>query len=188
MLELGCGTGNFSAELIRRFGAHVTGIEYSKEAANVAQKRLNQVYCANLDSFDLKVLDNDFDLIVANDVLEHLIDPWLIIGALREHLSKDGVFITSIPNIRYYGKLLDLLFNDQWKYEAAGILDRTHLRFFTKTTIKEAFMNNGYAINGIWPINTRRGIKKHIQTLKYALSPGLFAQQFVIVARPINQL
>lgn len=143
VLELGCGEGFFGNALKRRYQCHVTGIELFEAAAGPARERLDEVYNESLDGFDFSKLGK-YDLIVANDVLEHLNDPWLVVQQLKEHLTDEGYFVASIPNVQYHQTITGLL-KGRWDYKDCGILDRTHLRFFTRQTASELFARNGYA-------------------------------------------
>ena len=129
-LDLGCATGALG-ELIKRSrpGVSVVGIELDPQMAASAQARLDRVITGDI----LAVLTSDtladeqFDCIIAADVLEHLPDPWTVVEALSERLSDQGVVIASIPNIRHYTTLRTLLFRKYWPYRDRGIHDRTHL-------------------------------------------------------------
>lgn len=87
-----------------------------------------------------------FDTIVFNDVLEHLVDPWQVLRDTVDRLSPDGLVLASIPNIRHYSVLRPLLVQGQFTYREMGILDRTHLRFFTLASACDLFTQAGYEI------------------------------------------
>ena len=102
-----------------------------------------------------------FDLILCLDVLEHLIDPWSVIKKLiYENLREGGTLIACIPNVRYYNVLLPLLLKKEWKYQETGVLDRTHLRFFTKKTILELISSAGLQLDTILSNPVDLSIKK----------------------------
>ena len=123
-----------------------------------------------------------YDLIVANDVLEHLSDPWSVVHIFKKNLTDDGVFIASIPNAQYH-KVLTGLLKGKWEYTEAGILDKTHLRFFTKKSASELFTENGYKIQSIVPINIDKISRTNIlQRLFKVLKPDMYVLQFVIIA------
>jgi 2-polyprenyl-3-methyl-5-hydroxy-6-metoxy-1,4-benzoquinol methylase len=90
---------------------------------------------ANLDKDELDLPEEAFDCIVCNDVLEHLITPWQVLGKLAILLKPGGHFVASIPNVQYWGVLKDLVFEGDWRYADEGVLDVTHLRFFTRRSI-----------------------------------------------------
>ncbi len=101
ILEVGCGSGAFATLLRTVRGAYVVGIEPQPAAAAQAARRLDSVIEGDIDS-SLGLLSCErFDCIVFNDVLEHLVDPWAALAAVRPLLSADGVVVASIPNMRY---------------------------------------------------------------------------------------
>lgn len=182
VLELGCGAGVFGKRLKDDFGCTVEGIELFKEAAEEAATRLDKVHLAELESFDFSSLNKKFDLIVANDVLEHLKDPWSVLSKVRSCLTKDGYVVVSIPNVRYYKVVQSLLFKGEWKYMDSGVLDSTHIRFFTKKSIIEMFDNAGYALVKIKPnIPGPRGHR--VKRLTNKLFEEFCAIQYLVVAR-----
>lgn len=144
-LELGCGNGLFGESLKNKFGAYVVGVERNPEAARAAATRLDRAICADIDDVSfLAEFGPEFDLIAANDLLEHLVDPWKIVREIRTKLTDDGYVIASIPNVRVVSRRLAL--KGAWDYQDAGVLDRTHLRFFTKRTMTDMFSQAGFQI------------------------------------------
>lgn len=143
VLDVGCGAGYFGAFLKESDKAEkVYGIELFKDAADEAAKHLDGVLCADLDTLNLSTLSNEwgvhaFDVIVCADVLEHVKNPWGVLAGLTELLAPNGKIIVSLPNVRHWSVLLPLLLRGRWDYQDAGIMDRTHLRFFTKSTMSQ---------------------------------------------------
>ncbi|SFM05302.1 class I SAM-dependent methyltransferase [Pelosinus propionicus] len=176
VLELGCGAGNFSATLKEIYGCYVVGFEIFPSAAEQAKTKLDEVIVTSIDGYNFSHLGK-FDLIIANDVLEHLIDPWAVIDRLYDNLSDTGSFIGSIPNIRQYKIITNLLLHGKWEYANEGILDRTHLRFFTKQSIIDAFRK--YEIVELTCLSKLRTLSKRIQ---YKLWPDLLTNQYCVVA------
>src|ERR1051325_5489453 len=107
-------------------------------AAEEAAQKLDRVLCAPFDE-RLALPEGAFDCIFCNDVLEHLADPYSALRYCRRLLTPEGVLIASIPNIRYFPVLFQLLVKKNWQYEDHGVMDRTHLRFFTKNSILATF-------------------------------------------------
>lgn len=181
VLELGCGAGVFGAKLKEIFGCHVVGIELFPEAGRMAMKCLDKVYIESLDTFDFSQLGK-YDLIVANDVLEHLIDPWNVVLELRNHLNEDGYFMASIPNVSHHQVLTGLL-KGRRRYEDSGILDRTHLRFFTRETAVKLFTDNNYKIHTCVPINKEKLKKTNIwHQFLHIILPDIHTLQFEVIA------
>jgi len=124
-----------------------------------------------------------FDTILALDILEHLRDPWVAITALAEHLRPGGRLLVSVPNIGCYRVLLPLIFRDDFDYKDADILDRTHLRWFTRrSTIALATTPPGMVVETVehdpYPIR-----HKLANALTLGLLPRLLAQQWLVMAR-----
>lgn len=130
-LDIGCAAGLFARSLMDRNGAEVWGVEPDNNAAREAGERLYRVINSTIEDAIDKLPDTYFDLIVANDVLEHLVDPEVCLKRLLPKLKADGQFLCSVPNVRYYKHLRELIVHGDWEYREEGILDRTHLRFFT---------------------------------------------------------
>lgn len=182
VLELGCGEGNFSLLLKQKYSCHTVGIDLCVDAIAKARDKMDDVYASSIEEFDFSTLGM-FDLVIANDLLEHLKDPWSIVATIKEHLHDDGYFVASIPNVQHH-KVFTQLLKGNWQYKEAGILDRTHLRFFTKKTMIDLFKNAGYTIESITPINVDHVKKRNIlQALFKFFIPDMYAVQFTIVAQ-----
>lgn len=138
VLEIGCGSGATLGWLRQQKGAtHTVGVEIAESAAKTARNVVDEVYCLDFEHHDLPGDDQQFDLILCLDVLEHMVDPWAVIDRLASrYLDTGGALVVSLPNVRHYSVVLPLLFGGRWDYEDAGLLDRTHLRFFTKASAK----------------------------------------------------
>lgn len=132
VLDAGCGFATTSAH-IQKLGNEVTGIEESPVACDVARQRIAHVVNADLQHADLG--SDQFDVLIFADVLEHL--PWPV-GVLRRYLqwlAPGGSVIVSLPNVGLWSVRLSHLLGN-WQYEETGVLDRTHLRFFTRSTAR----------------------------------------------------
>jgi len=146
---VGCTTGTTGARLRELHpGLSVLGVELDPEMAEVAKGNLDEVLVGDIS----EVLDRGgitgqrFDSIILADVLEHVAEPWDLLGRLVKHLEPGGTVITSIPNVRHFTTLLTLLFAKRWPYRDRGIHDRTHLRFFAQRNVKELFEGAGLTI------------------------------------------
>lgn len=155
ILDVGCGAGEFGNALKSRRQVEVWGVELSQQAADEAQTKLDRVIVGSIDD-TLPLPDGYFDCIVFNDVLEHLVNPWAVLNKIKAFIKPNGHVIASIPNVRYFENVKQLLIHKQWKYEDYGILDKTHLRFFTIASIKEMFITCGYSVNTIEGINGKQ--------------------------------
>lgn len=147
VLDVGCGAGALGAALkAERPGLEVVGLEGFPEAAARARERLDEVVCLDLDGLD--ALPDDFgvfDAMVFGDVLEHLRDPARLLRTLRGALAPDGVIVCSIPNVKHWTVLMPLLVHDRWEYQDAGLLDRTHVHFFTLEEINLMLTECGFS-------------------------------------------
>lgn len=159
ILDVGCGEGYFGEELQRKNKAKVWGIEVINKIAKQAEKKLHKVLQGDISKIMISLPKSYFDCIIFNDVLEHMVDPYTILEKSKKLLKKDGIVVCSIPNIRYYEILKEIILHKQWKYREQGILDKGHLRFFTKRSMTEMFEELGYEIviiEGINPIQSRQ--------------------------------
>jgi 2-polyprenyl-3-methyl-5-hydroxy-6-metoxy-1,4-benzoquinol methylase len=148
ILEIGCAGGALGAALKARQNCRVTGLEYVAEAAARAEPRLDRVIIGDCETLDLDALfgPGEFDCVVAADVLEHLRDPELLLERLKPFLAPDAAIVASIPNVRN-GGVLQSAVEGSWTYQDAGILDRTHLRFFTRREIEAMFARLGCSVD-----------------------------------------
>lgn len=146
ILELGCGEGMFGSYLRDKMSTEVWGIEIETKFATKAKKNLDKVYIGDAETIIKKLPAKSFDVIVANDVLEHMVDPYSVLKEAKRILKKDGVVVSSIPNMRNYHVLHKLVRQGQWEYEESGILDRTHLRWFTYKSIIKMYEDLGYEV------------------------------------------
>lgn len=149
VLDVGCGKGGFGISARRRLGekATIVGIEPVHSSADEA--RSTGVYSEILEGYFPDVLDSSdvkYDLIVFNDVLEHVVDPWHVLETCSGRLAEGGILGAVIPSVQYAPVIWGLL-KGRWDYKDTGVLDRTHLRFFTKATVRELFESNGYSVN-----------------------------------------
>jgi 2-polyprenyl-3-methyl-5-hydroxy-6-metoxy-1,4-benzoquinol methylase len=99
---------------------------------------------------------NQFDVIFFNDVLEHLADPEAALRATHDYLAAGGTIIASIPNVRHFSVVWPLIRRGEWRYEDSGIMDRTHLRFFTSKSMREMFRDAGWDVFRVSGINRAR--------------------------------
>ncbi|MBH50264.1 MAG: hypothetical protein CMG69_05905 [Candidatus Marinimicrobia bacterium] len=148
ILDVGCASGMFGSQIKEKLSAEVWGIEPVEEIGEKAKEVIDKVFIGRIEDHICQLPDKYFDSIIFSDVLEHLEDPYSILDIIKEKLSNDGEIIASIPNVRHWSVLKGLL-EGKWEYQDAGILDRTHLRFFTKSSIKKMFQNAGYKITNI---------------------------------------
>lgn len=145
VLDVGCASGNFGQLIKEKINCIVWGIEPDPTVAKRALEKLDKVY-TNLFDDTINFGGQKFDCIIFNDVLEHLVDPYSVLQLCKKHLTKNGVIVSSIPNFRFQYTFRKILFQKDWMYENAGVLDKTHLRFFTSKSIIRMFQDEGYTI------------------------------------------
>ncbi len=146
VLELGCATGRLGQGLKTRQQCFLAGIEISPEAAHEAARYFDVVHVGDAETVDLPYEEETFDQIICADVLEHLVAPGKVLRRLRRLLKPGGQLLVSVPNIRNFYTLARSLDEGRWEYEDAGILDRTHLRFFTRTDFENVLHRSGYRL------------------------------------------
>ena len=156
VLDVGCGAGLFAAALKQRQQAEVWGVELNAVIAEQARGNVDRLLTGDITALVDGLPDDHFDCIVCNDVLEHIYDPAALLRKFRSKLRKNGILIASIPNIRFIRVMKDLLLKKEWEYTEAGILDITHVRFFTQTSMANMFRRSGYQILEITGLNPRR--------------------------------
>lgn len=167
ILEVGCASGYLGAHL-KELGHHVTGVELDTESAQLARQVLDEVHCTSIERFYEDHAERKFDIICFGDVLEHLLDPKDVLKRSILQLSPDGHIICSVPNIAH-GITRGSLFEGNWDYADLGIMDRTHLRFFTKKTFIDLLLSSSLTINKLQA--TKASIEKVGRQFGIDLSP-----------------
>lgn len=183
VLDVGCNSGNLGKELIQQKKCIVDGIDYNPEAIQIA-KTVNQYrdcHLADFNSnlFDLKIKEKQYDFIIFADILEHLINPEITLSYLSKSLKANGQIIISLPNVAFLLNRLQLLFGN-WNYRQYGILDKTHLRFYTFETGKKLIKDSGLNFQKLIPYN-QFGILRKLNLLMN-LFPSLISYQFIVIA------
>jgi len=179
IIEVGCGSGSFGALVKQRDGCRYTGVELVEEQANIARSRLDEVVVANIEEAALPFSPESFDGLICNDVLEHLVDPWKTLKQLVRYVRPSGFVVLSIPNVRFSEVVKDLVFRNAWEYQKEGVLDRTHLRFFTERSFRGLMEGADLRVDRLQGINAIR-FAWRLRTLNLlllgALSPMRFPQ------------
>lgn len=146
ILDVGCASGDLGAALTDR-GFVVTGIEANPEFAAIAAGRISEVVEANLEAHPIsEVVTGSFDVVIFGDVLEHLVHPGAVLKSAVEVVGQGSSIVVSIPNVAHGSVRLALL-QGAWTYTDEGLLDRTHLRFFTLESVIELLRNSGLVID-----------------------------------------
>lgn len=148
ILDIGCGMGALGLELKNHGNVYVDGIEINDKAAQIASKVLDKVYIGDAEKIINELPKGYYDVVALGDVIEHLFNPWEFIKKVKKVLKKNGIILSSIPNISNISIIKSLL-SGQWEYVDSGLLDRTHIRFFTYNSIKKMFDDAGYYIKDV---------------------------------------
>jgi 2-polyprenyl-3-methyl-5-hydroxy-6-metoxy-1,4-benzoquinol methylase len=190
ILEVGCSSGAFGTLVKESIpGCIVWGIEPDSNAAAIASTRLDRVINGVFSADVPELSGQTFDAICFNDVLEHLANPEKALLECKTLLAENGAVIASLPNILFFYQISKILIEQDWKYEDAGIMDNTHLRFFTKKSIVRMFESAGYNVNKIEGINASYGFKFKVANF---LTAGWLTDwkyvQFAVQAQPSNHL
>jgi len=139
VLEIGCSSGGTLAKITDIWkNAIVKGVEIVPDIATIAQNRGLDVICRNIENDELPYEMESFDYIIIADVIEHLYDPDKVLQELLLYMKKGGKYLCSVPNIQHISIVNDLM-KGKFEYVDAGILDKTHIRFFTLHSVKQLF-------------------------------------------------
>jgi 2-polyprenyl-3-methyl-5-hydroxy-6-metoxy-1,4-benzoquinol methylase len=183
VLDVGCGFGALGRMLVRR-GCVVHGIERNPEAARHLEGVYARYLIADVEHSADALRGERYDCLVFADILEHLVDPWTALARYTELLAPGGCFVASIPNIRNVAILLDLAARGRWRYRDSGLLDRTHLRFFTRAEIEELLRGAGLSIECMQGKRDHfRPLMRMVVALPVLLVPDLAVCQFLVRAR-----
>lgn len=188
ILDVGCSNGNFSERLLSEgLCKEAYGIEPYEFAYKQAKEKLTKVYFSTVENAIKDLPDNYFDLIFFNDVLEHLIDPEDVLKNFKPKLTNNGKIISSIPNVRFIKNIYSMIINKDWRYQDSGVLDKTHLRFFTKKSIIRMFEDCGYKVlkcegNKEGEFKMSKKVKLFNFLLNGALNDSEF-QQFITISK-----
>jgi SAM-dependent methyltransferase len=149
VVEFGCGEGDFLAAYKKRHPeTSCVGVELFDAAAQTAATKLDRIICENAEQLHLNkhgYQTDFFDLMIYGDVIEHFVDPWRTLEMHIDFLAPNGFICACIPNVSHWSIIFNLI-NGSFKYQDDGLMDRTHLRFFTKSSIAMMFENLGLEI------------------------------------------
>lgn len=181
ILEFGCGKG-FVSEQLKKQGNEITAIEIEKQNAKLAEKFCKKVFVENIETMDFSKIGKGFDAAIFGDVLEHLKNPKEALEKTKRLLNENGRVIVSVPNIANWKIRLKLL-SGKFDYAEQGILDRTHLKFFTLKTIKETMRGAGFGIEKVFFVPSAPVPTMMLKKLFSRILPSAFSFQFVILAK-----
>jgi 2-polyprenyl-3-methyl-5-hydroxy-6-metoxy-1,4-benzoquinol methylase len=197
VLDVGCGAGRLGEALKARQSAEVVGVELSAVAARKAGPRLDRVLVGDAERMEPGFEPEGFDCVVCGDVLEHLREPGRFLGRVRGWLRPGGVVVASLPNARHHSVVTALL-GGNWTYESAGLLDATHLSFFTRRDMLALFEGAGFRVTQVaflptpeyeqWKAQGAPGEVRvgalHVGGMPPEEAEEFFVYQYLLVAEP----
>jgi len=149
VIEFGCGAGRLGMEFKKQHpGCRYYGVELNAQAAAIAGTRLDMALCGSAEDADLSFVTGQAECLVYADVLEHLVDPWNTLKRHADLLKPGGSVVACIPNIQHWSIIASLM-GGSWAYQDNGLMDRTHLRFFTLASIHEMFAGAGLTVDNV---------------------------------------
>ncbi len=175
VLDVGCGTASLSAAYRRRNPrARLLGIDKDPTVADIAVDRLDELATVDVEDnpmpFDVA---EGIDCIIYGDILEHLRDPWAVLERQAEALTPDGMILICVPNLEHWS-FAEKLLRGVWDYQPSGLLDDTHLRWFSLRSMREGLVKRGFA-----PCDVNARVFDRDQAGKFAqaIAPALAALQ-----------
>jgi 2-polyprenyl-3-methyl-5-hydroxy-6-metoxy-1,4-benzoquinol methylase len=166
VLEIGCATGSFISSLdncLEKWGVEPSG------AAMLAELKLTKVLHGQFDDVKDHLPKQYFDVVICNDVIEHMANHWAFFSEIADYIAPGGMLIGSIPNVRYYSNLFRFLFEKDWQYQDSGILDKTHLAFFTEKSLRQTIEGAGFDLITITGINYAQVVENTLRSRVYLL-------------------
>ncbi len=182
ILDVGCAAGRLGRKLKELNKAReLVGVEIFEDAADEASKYYEKVYHADVEHAELDYKEY-FDFVVCSDILEHLKDPHGILRKIHGWLKRDGFLLSCIPNVRFWRVSRDLIFLGRWEYAEAGILDKTHLRFFTRRSFSKCLDDTGFDVQHYeMVVDGRRN--RLFNTITCRLFEEFVGSQIIVVAK-----
>jgi 2-polyprenyl-3-methyl-5-hydroxy-6-metoxy-1,4-benzoquinol methylase len=173
ILDIGCAQGALGAAYLQRNPrARVLGIDSDEAAIRIARRRLTEVACVDVEATPMPfAADPKIDCIIYGDILEHLTDPWTLLRRHAEYLAPEGTVLVCMPNVEHWSFVQRLL-HGNFDYEDTGLLDRTHLRWFTPRNMGNALAKAGLELADLAP---RPVDIEGAQAFVKAMAPGLRA-------------
>jgi 2-polyprenyl-3-methyl-5-hydroxy-6-metoxy-1,4-benzoquinol methylase len=188
VLDVGCADGSLAADLLSRGAASVVGIEPDPSRAKAARQTCQEVIALPIELALPQLEGRQFDMLVAADVLEHLVDPWVVIQQLAPLLRRDGIALISVPNAANARVILQLLICRDWAYRDSGLFDRTHLRWFGRRSLRQ-LIESANLRPASW--YARANFVAREGTLEATVSPGVtrllpayLVKQWVVLCVP----
>lgn len=188
VLELGCSAGGTGrAVLAAGKAARYVGLELSEEAAFLAAQVLSEVQVGDVLDMDLSAYEGQFDALVLSEVLEHLVDPWTVLRKLAACLKPGAQVVASSPNVGHWRVIIEL-FRGHFRYRNTGVMDRTHLRWFTPESFRELFESAGVEVRSINSKHNVRWKGRLFNAITRNRFEHLSMIQMIVVGRRTHQI
>lgn len=186
ILEVGSGFGVLGRALIARQSCTVDGVEINPQATAHLAGIYRRFWIGDVAQVEMEGAMSDYDCLLFPDVLEHLVDPWATLRRFCTVLRSGGIVVASIPNVRNLAILYRLIVQGTWEYESSGLLDRDHLRFFTRKSIVDMFAQSGLEIE-VWRYNRDHyvGVRRIVARIARLLVPEIDVCQYLVRARKL---
>lgn len=180
ILDIGCWMGKLGENLNTKEKVLIDGIDINRAALKIAKRR-GYRYIYKRDLNRPLNLSQKYDFIICADLLEHLQNPNKLLTNIKYLMKPETILIVSLPNIAFFLYRLKLLFGI-WDYEKWGVMDETHLHFYTLKTMKTLLKSNGYKILEFSPYN-EVNMKYYLLKILGKIYPSLFSLQFVFLVQ-----
>jgi len=187
LLDIGGGSGATAARLKLLGNAERVGVV---DIVDCAGPEMDFSYVGSVEDPTViaRVIADEgpFETILCLDILEHLVDPWRLVGQLHSGLAPGGVLVGSIPNIRNYNALVPLLFKNKWQLRDAGILDRTHLRFFVRSSAIELMTCSGLELRSVHPSPSGGRRVRLFRWMTFGLLNSFTDRQYIVCVQRVS--
>ncbi len=183
VLEIGCGAGETgAAALAAGLARAYVGVEIAPQAAALARTRLTELHEGDVERMELTWPDRHFDAVLMSEVLEHLVDPWSVVKRVASKLRPGALVLASSPNVAQFAILRGLLAN-RWDLTEVGVMDRTHLRWFTESTYRQMFEDAGIRVERSYAMAPPGPFGSIFNALTFNRLRHLTVRQICIVGR-----
>lgn len=187
VLDIGCGAGATLMHLKKtQLAQYVVGVDINAQQLKIASQRgVDEVYLSDLSGPNWPLAGVLFDRILLLDVLEHMVDPWTVVDGLTRNLAPGGQIIASIPNVQNIRVLGSLLFG-RWDYKDSGILDRTHLRFFTRRTAIQIFVSANLNVISVFHNVEKNWLPRLLNRATLRFFERFVTVQYILISQDPN--
>jgi 2-polyprenyl-3-methyl-5-hydroxy-6-metoxy-1,4-benzoquinol methylase len=186
LLDVGSGAGSWAPRLRAAGAAELVALDPSAAAIDRASVLYDRTFIGSVEDTELADLGGElFQVIVAADVLEHLVDPWRALQKLRSWAAPGAILAVSVPNLRFYRLVGNLLLRGEFEYEPYGVRDWTHLRWFTRRSLARALEATGWTpYRWVDSASLKAAL---LRSFSQTLANDFMRQQIIVIARALDQ-